>query len=110
MHWFLMAALMELLGCYAFWLWVRQERAAGWLLPGLLALAVFGWALARAPGNFAGRAFAAYAGVYLVGALLWLMVVDRVRPDRWDLLGAALALAGALVIVYGPRRVPGSTP
>ena len=68
------------------------------------------WALARAPAAFAGRAFAAYAGVYLLGALLWLIVVDRMRPDRWDLLGAGLALAGALIIVYGLRRVPQGPP
>ena len=101
---------MELLGWYAFRLWGREEGAPGWLLPGLLALAIFGWALARAPAAFAGRAFAAYAGVYLVGALLWLIIVDRMRPDRWDLLGAGLALAGALIIVYGPRRVPQGPP
>lgn len=110
MHWFLLAAVMELLGCYAFWIWIRQERAVGWLLPGLVALALFAWALARAPANFAGRAFAAYAGVYLVGALGWLIAVDRIQPDRWDLLGAALALLGAIVILYGPRQVTGVTP
>jgi small multidrug resistance family-3 protein len=109
MHWFLLAAVMELLGCYAFWLWVREERASGWLLP-LLALAIFGWALARAPAAFAGRAFAAYAGVYLVGAPLWLIGVDRMRRDRWDLLGAGLALTGALIIVYRPRGAPEGAP
>ena len=103
MLWFALAAFLELTGCYAIWLWCRADRSITWLLPGTLALLGFAWALTRAPSPFAGRTFAAYAGVYMLGALTWLGVVDRVRPDAWDLLGAALSLAGAAVILYAPR-------
>jgi small multidrug resistance family-3 protein len=109
MHWFAIAALLELLGCYAIWLWLRDQQSPLWIGPAVATLLGFAWALTRAPSLVAGRTFAAYAGVYLVGALLWMALVDRVRPDRWDLLGAALTLAGAAVILYAPR-VPASSP
>lgn len=109
MPWFALAALLELLGCYAIWLWLREGRSALWIAPAAAALLGFAWALTRAPSLVAGRTFAAYAGVYLAGALLWMALVDRIRPDRWDILGAALTLAGAAVILYAPR-VPGGTP
>jgi small multidrug resistance family-3 protein len=67
-------------------------------------LFVFAWSLTRAPAAFAGRAFAAYAGVYLVGALGWFVLLDRGRPDRWDLFGAALGFLGAMIILYAPRQ------
>lgn len=105
MYWFVVAAIGELAGCYAIWLWAR-EGGSFLLIPlGVVALLGFAWALSRAPAAFAGRAFAAYAGVYLLSALAWIMVIDRQRPDRWDLIGAGLALVGAAVILYGPRTV-----
>jgi small multidrug resistance family-3 protein len=109
MYWFAIAALLELLGCYAVWLWLRDQQSFLWIGPAVATLLGFAWALTHAPSLVAGRTFAAYAGVYLVAALLWMAVVDRVRPDRWDLLGAALALAGAAVILYAPR-IPASSP
>ncbi len=102
MHWFALAAAGELVGCFAVLQWWRG--GSPWLL--LVAgfsLGFFAWCLAQAPSPYAGRTYAAYAGIYLLGSLLWLLLVDRVRPDRWDLLGGALALAGALVILHGPR-------
>jgi small multidrug resistance family-3 protein len=110
MLWFILAAVLELLGCYAVWLWLREDRSALWLLPALVVLLAFAAALTRAPTPFAGRTFAAYAGVYLAGALLWMAVVDRVRPDPWDFLGACLSLAGAAVILYAPRASSGPVP
>jgi small multidrug resistance family-3 protein len=98
-----LAALAELAGCYAMWAWVRLERPAWWIAWGTASLLLFAWALTRVEMNFAGRAFAAYGGVYVAAALAWLVVVDQVRPDRWDLLGVALCLAGATVIVLAPR-------
>jgi len=103
MIWFLLAAVAELVGCYALWTWLRSERSPLLALVGTASLLFFAWCLARTPVQFAGRAFAAYGGVYLVAALAWMVGIDRIRPDRWDLLGSALALLGALVIVYGPR-------
>lgn len=101
--WYVLAALGEIAGCYAFWAWLRLRRSPLWTVPGLLALASFALVLTRVNAPAAGRAFAAYGGVYIVASLVWLAAVERVRPDRWDLLGALLCLAGAAVILLGPR-------
>lgn len=98
------AALAEIAGCYSFWLWLRQDRPSWWLLPGLASLALFAWLLTLVDSAQAGRAYAAYGGIYICASLAWLGLVERVRPDRWDLLGAALCLLGAAVIILGPRR------
>lgn len=103
MIWFVLAAVSELVGCYALWVWLRDGRTPVLIPLAIASLMFFAWCLSRTPVQFPGRAFATYGGVYLVAALGWMMVVDRIRPDRWDLLGGALALLGALVIVYGPR-------
>ena len=100
---FILAALFEILGCYAFWLWLREDRAAWWLLPGVVSLVLFALCLTRIDVAHAGRAYAAYAGIYLGASLLWLMGVEGVRPDRWDVIGSAVCLAGAMLIVFGPR-------
>lgn len=97
------AALAEIAGCFAFWAWMRLGRSALWLLPGLLALALFAALLTRVESEAAGRAYAAYGGVYITASLLWLWLVEGARPDRWDLVGAAICLSGAALILYGPR-------
>lgn len=97
-----LAALAEIAGCFAVWTWWRGASAL-WLVPGALALAVFATALALTPPAHAGRSFAAYAGVYLAASLVWLWAVEGARPDRWDLAGAGLALAGAALILFAPR-------
>jgi len=100
---FLLAAALEIAGCFAFWAWWRLDRWAWWLVPGTLALIGFAALLARVDAAHAGRAFAAYGGVYIVCALLWLWWVEGVRPDRWDALGALICLCGAALILFGPR-------
>ena len=100
---FAVAALAEIAGCFAFWAWFRLGAPAAWLVPGLAALALFAALLAQSEAAAAGRAYAAYGGVYIAAALLWLRVVEGVRPDRWDLIGAAVCLLGASLILYGPR-------
>jgi small multidrug resistance family-3 protein len=97
------AALAEIAGCFAFWAWLRLGRSAWWLVPGLAALALFAVLLTRAESAAAGGAYTAYGGVYVAASLLWLWGAEGVRPDRWDLLGAAVVLAGAAVILFGPR-------
>jgi small multidrug resistance family-3 protein len=94
------AALAEIAGCFAVWAWMRQGVSALWLLPGLASLAAFAWLLTLAPSDFAGRAYAAYGGVY-VAASLW--AVEGRRPDTWDLTGALVVLAGAAIILWAPR-------
>ena len=97
------AALAEIGGCFAFWAWARLGRSALWLLPGIAALVLFAALLTRVESEAAGRAYAAYGGIYIAASLLWLWLVENHRPDRWDLTGAAICLVGAGVILYGPR-------
>ena len=97
------AALAEILGCFAVRAWMRQGASPLRLLPGLVSLAVFAWLLTLAPSDFAGRAYAAYGGVYIAVALGWLWAVDGIAPTRWDLVGAGIALAGMAIIVLAPR-------
>jgi small multidrug resistance family-3 protein len=97
------AAFAEIAGCFAFWAWLRLGRSALWLVPGTLALVLFAWLLTRADAAFAGRAYAAYGGVYIAASLLWLWAIEGTRPDRWDATGALVCLAGAGIILLGPR-------
>lgn len=100
---YVVAALAEIAGCFAFWAWLRLGRSMLWALPGTVALIAFATLLTLVEAPAAGRAFAAYGGVYVVASLGWLWAVEGLRPDRWDLLGAALCLAGATAILAGPR-------
>lgn len=100
---YLLAGFAEIAGCYAFWAWLRLGHSPLWLIPGSLSLAAFAFLLTRIEAEFAGRAYAAYAGVYLLASLIWLWAVEGARPDRWDLIGGAVALAGAAIILFGPR-------
>lgn len=100
---YLLAAAAEIGGCFAFWMWLRQERGLWWLLPGMASLALFALLLTRIDSAFAGRAYAAYGGIYIAASLLWLWAVEGARPDRFDLAGALLCLCGAAVILYGRR-------
>jgi small multidrug resistance family-3 protein len=97
------AAVAEIAGCFAFWAWLRLDKPAWWLLPGLASLAVFAWLLTLVDSAAAGRTYAAYGGIYIVASLAWLWGVEGLRPDRWDLAGAVICLAGAAVIIAGPR-------
>ena len=99
------AALAEIGGCFAFWSWLRLGRSILWLAPGVVALVVFAWLLTLTPTNAAGRAYAAYGGVYIASSLAWLWAVERVRPDRWDVIGVLICIVGAGVILFAPRAV-----
>jgi small multidrug resistance family-3 protein len=100
---FPVVALLEIAGCFAIWAWWRGHAGAGWLPVGLLALAGFATLLAMVPSAQAGRAFAAYGGVYIVASLGWMWVFEGARPDLWDAAGAALCLTGAAIILLAPR-------
>ena len=100
---FAAAALLEIAGCFAFWAVIRNGANALWLVPGVASLIAFGAALTQVEAAAAGRAFAAYGGVYVAASLMWLWAVEGFRPDRWDLMGGAVCLAGAALIVFAPR-------
>ena len=98
-----LAALAEIAGCFAFWAWLRLGRSVWWLAPGMVSLAVFAWLLTRVETDFAGRAYAAYGGIYVIASLGWLWLTDGQEPSRWDLLGGGLCVAGTLVVLAGSR-------
>ena len=100
---YLSAAVAEIAGCFAFWAWLRLDKSPWWLLPGMGSLALFAYLLTRVDSGFAGRAYAAYGGVYIATSLGWMWLVEAQRPDRWDLIGAMICLGGAAVILFGPR-------
>ena len=100
---FIAAAIAEIPGCFAFFYWWRGGASMLWLVPGFLSLAAFARLLALAPVDAAGRAYAAYGGIYIAAALVWLWAVEGTRPDRYDILGAATCMIGAAVILFSPR-------
>ncbi len=98
-----LAALAEIAGCFAFWAWLKLDKSIVWLIPGMASLALFAWLLTWIDSEAAGRAYAAYGGVYIAASLLWLWLAEGVKPDRWDLAGMTIALLGSAVILAGPR-------
>jgi small multidrug resistance family-3 protein len=99
---FIATAVAEILGCYLGYLWLRKGAPAWVLIPAAASLVAFVWLLALHP-HAAGRVYAAYGGIYVAVALLWLCLIDGVTPDRWDLFGVTLSLAGMGIIYFGPR-------
>lgn len=97
------AALAEIAGCFAFWAWLRLDRSVLWTLPGVVSLVAFALILTRVDSDFAGRAYAAYGGIYIAASLAWLWLVENKAPDRWDLAGSLICLIGAMLILAGPR-------
>ena len=97
------AAIAEIAGCFAFWAWLRLGRSAWWALPGLASLAAFAGLLTLVDSPAAGRAFAAYGGVYVAASILWLWLAEGQRPDLWDLAGGLVCLAGTAIILLGRR-------
>lgn len=100
---YLGAALAEIGGCFAFWAWLRQGRSIWWIAPGIAALCLFAWLLTLVDSEHAGRAYAAYGGIYILSAIGWLWLVEDVMPDRWDVTGGVACLIGAAIILWGPR-------
>lgn len=100
---YIAAAGAEIAGSFAFWAWLRLGRSMLWVVPGVISLVLFAYLLTRIDAVFAGRAYAAYGGVYIAASLSWLWLVEGARPDRWDLLGGTVSLIGAAIILLGPR-------
>lgn len=101
---FALAALFEIAGCFAFWLWLRRGAAPYVAVLGVASLIGFAVALTRVDSAFAGRAYAAYGGIYIAASLMWLWLAEGQRPTLTDILGAGIAVLGALVIVgFAPK-------
>ena len=99
---FMVTAVAEILGCFLPYLWLKRDGSILLLIPAAAALAAFVWLLTLHP-HAAGRTYAAYGGIYIVVALAWLLFVQRITPDRWDLIGGAVTLIGMAIIYFGPR-------
>lgn len=97
------AAIAEIAGCFAFWAWLRLDKPIWWIIPGLVSLGVFAYLLTLVDSDAAGRAYAAYGGIYIASSLVWLWLIEGVRPDRWDIIGASVCLVGAAIIIAAPR-------
>lgn len=100
---FVVTAIAEIIGCYLPYLWLKRNGSPWLLMPAIASFAIFAWLLTLHP-TAAGRVYAAYGGVYVGVAIFWLWLVDGNRPTSWDLLGAAVALAGMAIIMSGPRH------
>lgn len=103
--WFPLAAILEIGGCFSFWLWLRLDKSMLWLIPGMVALAGFAWVLTQVEASFAGRAYAAYGGVYIVASLAWGAIVEKQTPSALDLVGSAVCVVGASLIFFGPSLI-----
>ena len=100
---FVAASLAEIGGAWLVWQGVREHRGLLWILAGVLALGAYGFVATLQPDAHFGRILAAYGGIFVVGSLVWGIVADGFRPDRFDIIGAAACLAGVAVIMYAPR-------
>lgn len=101
---FLIAALGEISGCYTFWVWLRLGKSIYWVIPGLFALVLFAVALTKIDASNAGRVYAAYGGIYILSSLVWLWLIEGVKPDKWDLVGVTISVIGTVVILFSPHR------
>jgi small multidrug resistance family-3 protein len=100
---FVLTAVAEIVGCYLPYLWLKKQ-GSGWLLvPAACSLALFAWLLSLHP-TAAGRVYAAYGGVYISVAILWLWLIDSVRPTLWDCIGGAVSLLGMAIIMFSARH------
>jgi len=100
---FFITAVSEIVGCYLPYLWLKAGKSAWLLIPAALSLALFVWLLSLHP-TAAGRVYAAYGGIYIFVAMLWLWFVDGIRPTAWDIMGASVALAGMAIIMFAPKN------
>jgi len=103
LFYFLLAGLCEIGGGYRVWLWIREGKSTWYALAGSAILVLYGFIPTLQPANF-GRVYAAYGGIFIVLSLIWGWKVDKVLPDRYDIFGGLVALAGVWVIMYWPRR------
>lgn len=101
---FIITAITEIVGCYLPYLWLKQGKSALLLIPAAISLSLFVWLLTLHPVA-AGRVYAAYGGVYIFTAVLWLWLVDGIKPTTWDVVGTLVALLGMAIIIFSPKNV-----
>jgi small multidrug resistance family-3 protein len=102
---FFLAAFFEIFGCFAFWLYFRLEKTSWWLAFGVISLMLFAYALTKIDVEHAGRVYAIYGGIYIVASLMWLILVEKESFNRWDIIGASVAMLGAFIIFAGNAKV-----
>lgn len=102
---FFLAAFFEIFGCFAFWLYFRLERTPWWLALGVVSLILFAYVLTKIDVENAGRVYAIYGGIYIIASLIWLVLVEKESFNRWDIIGASLAMIGAFIIFIGNKNV-----
>ncbi len=95
--------MAEIAGWFAFWAWLRLDKSPLWLVPEVLSLCLFAYLVTLIDAEHASGTYAAYGGVYILSALIWLWLVEGIKPDRWNALGATVCLIGAAIILWGPR-------
>ncbi|MFT6255149.1 MAG: small multidrug resistance family-3 protein [Granulosicoccus sp.] len=100
---FLMTAIAEIVGCYLPYLWIKQDKSVLLLIPAAISLSLFVWLLTLHP-TATGRVYAAYGGVYVFTAVLWLWVIDGIKPTVWDMAGALVVLLGMAIIMFAPKN------
>ncbi|WP_435247124.1 YnfA family protein [Vibrio sp. nBUS_14] len=100
---FVLTAVAEIVGCYLPYLWLRQDKSILLLIPAAISLAAFAWLLTLHP-TATGRVYAAYGGVYISVALVWLWLIDGEKPTMWDLVGGSVALFGMAIIMFAPKH------
>lgn len=99
---FFITAMAEIIGCYLPYLWLKENKSVWLLLPAALSLSLFVWLLTLHP-TASGRVYAAYGGVYITVAIIWLWLIDGVRPSPWDITGSIIALTGMVIIIFAPK-------
>ena len=102
---FSLAAFFEILGCFAFWLYFRLDKAPLWLGAGLASLIIFAYILTKIDVENAGRIYAIYGGIYIVASLVWMVTVEKEMVTRWDIIGSALAIMGAAIVYAGNKNI-----
>ena len=102
---FFLAAFFEILGCFTFWLYFRLERTPWWIALGVVSLILFAYVLTKIDVENAGRVYAIYGGIYIIASLIWLVLVEKESFNRWDVIGASLAILGAFIIFIGNKNV-----
>jgi small multidrug resistance family-3 protein len=100
---FTLSAFLEIAGCFALWVVVKQGKSAYWLVPGIISLVMFAFFLTKIDTNMAGRAFATYGGIYIASTIVWLYFAEGFMPDKGDIMGAGICILGAMIILFFPR-------